>query len=299
MPTYEYECPEGHGFEKFQKMTDKPRAKCPVCGKAAIPENLGRCRPGLPRQRLLHHRLRQRRQRAPESGPLREAGGGEALGVQDRFQRQGAQGQEGRGQGSQGVSDTIRAELERVAAGFGADGLEFVLERPRDAGHGDLATNLAMVLAKRDRVKPREMAERVMEKLQFAPTVVSRTEIAGPGFINFWLAENQLSAVGRDHPRRRAPPTAARPRHRASRSTSSSSPPIPPARCTSATAGAPRWATRSRRCTSGPATMSPASSTSTTRASRSTSWRRACGPGSSRRPGTRATSPTAATTASI
>ena len=35
MPTYEYECPEGHGFEKFQKMTDKPRAKCPTCGKAA------------------------------------------------------------------------------------------------------------------------------------------------------------------------------------------------------------------------------------------------------------------------
>jgi putative FmdB family regulatory protein len=35
MPTYEYECPEGHLFEKFQKMTDKPRAKCPRCGRAA------------------------------------------------------------------------------------------------------------------------------------------------------------------------------------------------------------------------------------------------------------------------
>ncbi len=35
MPTYEYECPEGHVFEKFQKMTDKPRAKCPTCGKPA------------------------------------------------------------------------------------------------------------------------------------------------------------------------------------------------------------------------------------------------------------------------
>jgi putative FmdB family regulatory protein len=35
MPTYEYECPEGHAFEKFQKMTDKPRAKCPVCGRPA------------------------------------------------------------------------------------------------------------------------------------------------------------------------------------------------------------------------------------------------------------------------
>jgi putative FmdB family regulatory protein len=34
MPTYDYECPEGHAFEKFQKITDKPRARCPVCGKA-------------------------------------------------------------------------------------------------------------------------------------------------------------------------------------------------------------------------------------------------------------------------
>ncbi len=33
MPTYEYECPEGHEFELFQKMSEKPRAKCPVCGK--------------------------------------------------------------------------------------------------------------------------------------------------------------------------------------------------------------------------------------------------------------------------
>ena len=35
MPTYEYQCPDGHTFEKFQKMSDKPRANCPVCGKAA------------------------------------------------------------------------------------------------------------------------------------------------------------------------------------------------------------------------------------------------------------------------
>jgi putative FmdB family regulatory protein len=36
MPTYEYECPSGHLFEKFQRMTDKPRAKCPVCGKRGV-----------------------------------------------------------------------------------------------------------------------------------------------------------------------------------------------------------------------------------------------------------------------
>jgi putative FmdB family regulatory protein len=36
MPTYEYRCPKGHVFEKLQKMTDKPRLKCPVCGKVAV-----------------------------------------------------------------------------------------------------------------------------------------------------------------------------------------------------------------------------------------------------------------------
>jgi len=36
MPTYEYRCPAGHEFELFQKMSDKPRARCPSCGKSAM-----------------------------------------------------------------------------------------------------------------------------------------------------------------------------------------------------------------------------------------------------------------------
>ena len=36
MPTYEYRCPDGHVFETLQKMSDRPQAKCPVCGKPAI-----------------------------------------------------------------------------------------------------------------------------------------------------------------------------------------------------------------------------------------------------------------------
>jgi putative FmdB family regulatory protein len=35
MPTYEYFCPNGHHFELIQRITDKPRAKCPTCGKPA------------------------------------------------------------------------------------------------------------------------------------------------------------------------------------------------------------------------------------------------------------------------
>jgi arginyl-tRNA synthetase len=93
------------------------------------------------------------------------------------------------------VSEALRAELARVASRLGADGVEFVLERPRDAGHGDLATNLAMVLAKRERANPRKTAERVLEELHLSPALVAKTEIAGPGFINFWLAQDQLAAA--------------------------------------------------------------------------------------------------------
>lgn len=95
------------------------------------------------------------------------------------------------------MSEALRAELTRVASRLGADQIDFVLERPRDAGHGDLATNLAMVLAKRERANPRKTAERVLQELHLAPGLVEKTEIAGPGFINFWLADDQLAAVHR------------------------------------------------------------------------------------------------------
>ena len=96
------------------------------------------------------------------------------------------------------MSETLRAELSRVAARLGADGLDFVLERPRDSDHGDLATNLAMVLARRERANPRKTAERVLEELKLPPNLIAKTEIAGPGFINFWLTGTQLSTAHRE-----------------------------------------------------------------------------------------------------
>ncbi|HET8624122.1 MAG TPA: arginine--tRNA ligase [Gemmatimonadales bacterium] len=92
------------------------------------------------------------------------------------------------------MSDAVlRAELARVAAVLGGDGIEFVLERPRDVGHGDLATNLALVLAKPQKAKPRDVAARVLAELRLPSSVISKTEIAGPGFINFWLAQDALA----------------------------------------------------------------------------------------------------------
>ncbi len=61
------------------------------------------------------------------------------------------------------------------------------IERSRNADHGDFASNLAMVLAKRAGLKPRELAEKICAALPKSP-VIDRTEIAGPGFINIFLA---------------------------------------------------------------------------------------------------------------
>ncbi len=71
--------------------------------------------------------------------------------------------------------------------------VEISLERPRDASHGDLATNIALQLAKRLQQKPRELAEALVSRLDLSSGSISKTEIAGPGFINFWLAESVLS----------------------------------------------------------------------------------------------------------
>jgi len=61
------------------------------------------------------------------------------------------------------------------------------VERARGSGHGDFATNAALVLAKRLGEKPRDLAARLVEALP-ASGLVEKTEIAGPGFINFFLA---------------------------------------------------------------------------------------------------------------
>jgi arginyl-tRNA synthetase len=96
------------------------------------------------------------------------------------------------------MSAVLRAELERVAARLGTPDAAFALERPRDNGHGDLATNLALVLAKPLRQNPRALAEQIMGELSLPATFVTRVEIAGPGFINFWLAGDALSAQVRE-----------------------------------------------------------------------------------------------------
>ena len=63
------------------------------------------------------------------------------------------------------------------------------LEPPRQKQHGDFACNAALILAKRLDRPPRELAQRLVDLLGDAGGLVARAEVAGPGFVNLWLAE--------------------------------------------------------------------------------------------------------------
>jgi arginyl-tRNA synthetase len=69
-----------------------------------------------------------------------------------------------------------------------------VVEPPRDASHGDMATNAAMVLARDAGKKPREVAEAIAEKLR-ADDLVEKVDVAGPGFINITLKASAWTAA--------------------------------------------------------------------------------------------------------
>src|SRR2546423_3169149 len=94
------------------------------------------------------------------------------------------------------TSDIFATVLDRVHAALAAltaagslpvlDASRVGVEPPRDATHGDMATNAAMVLAKDAGRKPRELAELIAEKLR-ADDLIARVDVAGPGFINLAL----------------------------------------------------------------------------------------------------------------
>ncbi len=85
-------------------------------------------------------------------------------------------------------AEQIRAELVRAARELGAAGdIEPTIERPRDPSLGDWATNLAMTLARPLRNRPAEIAAALRDRMHLSDAGVYRVEIAGPGFMNFWL----------------------------------------------------------------------------------------------------------------
>src|ERR1700760_122810 len=83
----------------------------------------------------------------------------------------------------------VHAACTALAAEGGwpdADLSRVVVEPPRDASHGDMATNAAMVLAREAKAKPRDLAEAIATRLR-AEDLIEKVDVAGPGFINLTL----------------------------------------------------------------------------------------------------------------
>src|SRR5579872_5964447 len=70
--------------------------------------------------------------------------------------------------------------------GTATDISRVVVEPPKDPTHGDMATNAAMVLAREARAKPRDLAEKIAERLR-QDDLIASVDVAGPGFINLTL----------------------------------------------------------------------------------------------------------------
>ncbi|MEX0908864.1 MAG: arginine--tRNA ligase [Gemmatimonadaceae bacterium] len=93
-------------------------------------------------------------------------------------------------------ADAIRAELGRIARELGApEGTDVILERPRDAAHGDWASNVAMILARPLKQKPRDIAEKIREQFRAEGAGVASIDVAGPGFLNFRLRPDVIASV--------------------------------------------------------------------------------------------------------
>lgn len=99
------------------------------------------------------------------------------------------------------MNTAIQAALDHVVQSLQQEGIlpsdwnnNSTLTRTKDRSHGDFASNIAMVGSKAAGMKPRDLAEKILASL---PEVadITKAEIAGPGFINFFLNADQRFAV--------------------------------------------------------------------------------------------------------
>ncbi|MBP3585591.1 MAG: arginine--tRNA ligase, partial [Peptococcaceae bacterium] len=97
------------------------------------------------------------------------------------------------------VTEQVRKEIEQGILKAKADGRfdfaempAFIVEVPKDKSHGDFATNAAMLLTKQAKMKPRDIAQAIVDSLNKESKLIEKVEIAGPGFINFYLSQNWL-----------------------------------------------------------------------------------------------------------
>ena len=97
------------------------------------------------------------------------------------------------------IETTLKSALKNaiIACGFVEeyDQENIIIEIPKDKAHGDYSTNLAMQLTKLLKRNPREIANAIVESLDRETANIEKIEIAGPGFINLFLAKDAMTSV--------------------------------------------------------------------------------------------------------
>ncbi|MCB9811620.1 arginine--tRNA ligase [Candidatus Nomurabacteria bacterium] len=88
------------------------------------------------------------------------------------------------------MQDVLREAINEALTELGLPEIDFTIEHPSDLTHGDYASNVAMVVAKEAGKAPREIAEQVRAALVDQIEYIEKIEVAGPGFLNFYLARD-------------------------------------------------------------------------------------------------------------
>ena len=94
------------------------------------------------------------------------------------------------------MKDTLVGAIKDVLGEFGIENPKVVLSYPEELSFGEFTTNVAMAYAKELGKNPKELAEEICEKLSAHSILhISKTEVAGPGFINFSLSREYYSNI--------------------------------------------------------------------------------------------------------
>jgi len=89
----------------------------------------------------------------------------------------------------------IQEALETLLREMGVADPQLRVERPRDPGHGDWATNVALTLAKELHRPPREIAQEIADRVDLSRAGARSVDVAGPGFLNFHLSSGAIAGV--------------------------------------------------------------------------------------------------------
>ncbi len=106
------------------------------------------------------------------------------------------------------IQEDIKDVVQKACATLGYKTEEIALEHPESAEHGDYSTNVALVLAKKLSKNPHEVAEEIRSRIldtkyQILNTSIEKVEVAGPGFINFFLSKEYFLSALQDVQRKK------------------------------------------------------------------------------------------------